>query len=95
MTADTEIVAIGALRLDGSDVGVYYEAREVASTTANRFVRLAERDGLLLDCRMLDCPHTVVLDLFDANGDIVDDRCVPDDAAWSALNSELALECNR
>ncbi|PZS25786.1 MAG: hypothetical protein DLM61_19450 [Pseudonocardiales bacterium] len=82
---------MGALRLDGTPTGCYYRSRELDDNKIRRFVALAEQTGLLLACKTLTCAHPVVLDLFDAEGDIVDDRCVPSEQAWAALNSELAL----
>lgn len=86
------IAAIGAMRIiTGDPCGAYYEPRNMPDATAKRFVSLAEQDGLLVDCPVIGCAHTVVLDLYDERGDIVDDRCVVSDQAWLALNSELAL----
>lgn len=89
-----DVVAIGALRLDGTPCGLHYRPRSIPTPVAEKFVMLAERDGLIIDCSDLACDHTLVLDLIDQSGDIVDDRCVVNEAAWLSLNSELALRPN-
>jgi hypothetical protein len=83
------VTGFSALHIDENEQGHFYGERFVSPAAAERFVALAERDGLLVSTKVE--PSYAVLDLLDAEGNIVADRHVPDEAAWSALNSELAL----
>jgi len=83
-------VGFSALHIDTDGRGHFYGSRFVGARAAQKFVQLAERDGLLTPADA-DHPEYVVLDLLDEDGDIIADRAVPTAEAWAAVNSELAL----
>lgn len=87
----SDATGLSALRIDGTETGHFYSTATMEPRVLERFVQLAERDGLLVPATGYDECYAV-LDILDASGDIVDDRHVPTERAWNALNSELRLE---
>lgn len=88
---EPEWCGFSALRIDRAGVGHFYGSVAARPEAVRRFVEIADRDGLTL-VEKATCDHYAVLDILDATGDIVADRCLPTEAAWQALNSELRLE---
>lgn len=81
---------IGALRIDDHGRAHFYRVRLLTADRVRRFVALTDR-GLTRPALANDDCYAV-LDLYSTDGDIVEDRAVPTQAAWMALNSELQLE---
>jgi hypothetical protein len=81
-----DVFGLGALTICEHDLGTNYRpVMEWSGPRATRTVlAAAERAGMVHPATAA-CPrsHAAVLDLLDADGDIVDDRCIPTPEAWA------------
>lgn len=89
--ADQSRLGLSALRVDERERGHFFTDFFAPRPVIERFLDLAERDGLIISNYKSGDESYAVLDVLDSTGDIITDRLVPTETAWQALNSELRL----